>query len=113
VNIKKYTIFTPFNSIKLKTNIAGNITYNRNKKIIMKITLELEKTDRKIVIVKKKHDVKNEDEHKFKDLPLDEEITLFTLHKEFYGLDKDEKIKLLKGLIDFSVDEIIHITKAQ
>jgi hypothetical protein len=72
----------------------------------METTLGIEKTDVKTVIVKKKHDVKIEDEHKFKDLPSDEIITVFTLHKEFYELDKDEKIQLLKGLIDFSIDEI-------
>lgn len=72
----------------------------------MENILGLEKTDVKTVIVKKKHDVKIEDEYKFKDLPSDETITVFTLHKEFYELDKDEKIKVLNGLIDFSVDEI-------
>ena len=72
----------------------------------METILGIEKIDVKTVIVRKKHDVKIEDEHKFKDLPPDEEITVFTLHKEFYKLGKDEKIKLLKGLIDFSADEI-------
>ena len=72
----------------------------------METIFGLEKTDVKTVVVKKKHDVKTEDEYKYKDLPPDETITVFTLHKEFYDLDKDEKIKILKGLIDFSTDEV-------
>jgi hypothetical protein len=73
-----------------------------------KVTLmiDLKNTDLKTIIRRKTHNVKLEDEFKYKDLPPDEVITVFTLHKEFYKLDKDEKIKLLKGLIDFSADEI-------
>lgn len=63
-------------------------------------------TDLKTVIIRKKHEIKLEDEFKYKDLPSDESTTVFTLHKEYNELTKDEKLQIMKGLLDYVVTEL-------
>ena len=70
------------------------------------ISINLNSTDLKTVIKRKKHEIKLEDEFKYKDLPSDEEITVFTLHKEYNELSKDEKLQIMKGLLDYVVTEL-------
>lgn len=70
------------------------------------ISIDLKNTDVKTVLRRKKHEVKMEDEFKYKNLPSDEEITVFTLHKEYNGLSKDEKLQIMNGLLDFVVTEL-------
>jgi len=70
------------------------------------ISINLEKTDLKTVIRRKTHGIKMEYEFKYKDLPSDEVITFFTLHKEYNELSKDEKLEIMKGLLDYVVTEL-------
>ena len=64
------------------------------------ISIDLKKTDLKTVVKRKKHEIKLED------VPSDEEITVFTLHKEYNELNKDEKLQIMKGLLDYVVTEL-------
>jgi hypothetical protein len=70
------------------------------------IKIDLKNTDIKTIIIRKTHDVKLEDEFKYKDLPPDEEIVVFTLHKEYHELDKNEKLQVLRGILNDVVDEL-------
>jgi hypothetical protein len=70
------------------------------------ISIDLKNTDFKTVIRRKKNEVKIEDEFKYKDLPSDEVITVFTLHKEYNELNKDEQLQIMRGLLDYVVTEL-------
>ena len=70
------------------------------------ISIDLKNTDLKTVIRRKKHEVKIEDEFKYEDLPSDEVITVFTLHKEYNELNKDEQLQIMRGLLDYVVTEL-------
>jgi hypothetical protein len=70
------------------------------------ISIDLKNIDLKTVIRRKKHEVKIEDEFKYKDLPSDEVITVFTLHKEYNELNKDEQLQIMIGLLDYVVTEL-------
>jgi len=63
-----------------------------------KISIDLQNTDLKTVIIRKTH---NEDET----------IPVFTLHKEYNQLNKDEKLQIMKGLLDYVVTELGRINQ--
>jgi hypothetical protein len=70
------------------------------------ISIDLKNIDLKTVVRRKKHEVKIEDEFKYKDLPSDEVITVFTLHKEYNEINKDEQLQIMRGLLDLVVTEL-------
>jgi hypothetical protein len=62
------------------------------------ITNDFESTDLKTVVTRS--------------ADIDNPITVFTLHKEYYGLNEYEKIGVLKGLLDWVVSALGRINSS-
>lgn len=71
-----------------------------------KIRLFNTAADTKYIVSDRMHNITPENVLKYSNLPPKKKVVVFTIHKEYQDVSDARKLRVLRTLIDFAIDEI-------